>query len=89
MSKGRGSTCPNCGRLTFHHNGSVSRCSKCGAVGWSWRAGVSKTGKGRGNRCPNSENLTLHHVDTLETGQPIRRCGTCDYSLIEPAPEAA
>jgi uncharacterized Zn finger protein len=89
MSKGRGSTCPHCGRLTFHHNGSLSRCSRCGAVGWSWRDGVSRVGKGKGNKCPNCANQTLHEVDRLETGQPIRRCGVCDYCLIEPVPQEA
>jgi ribosomal protein L37AE/L43A len=85
MAKGKGAACPNCGKQTFHDNGSVSECSSCGAVGWSWRKGVSRVGKGRGNRCPNCDNLTLHRVIALTTGQGIRRCGTCDYSLVEPA----
>ena len=81
---GRGNKCPHCGKLTFHDNGSVHECNKCGAVGWSWRHGVSEVGKGKGKKCPNCWDQTLHHVADLE-GRPIRRCGTCDYSLIEPA----
>ena len=84
MAKGKGAKCPHCGKQTFHDNGSVSECSTCHAVGWSWREGVSHVGKGRGNCCPNCNNLTLHSVAALESGQSIRRCGTCDYSLIEP-----
>jgi len=87
VAKGRGAKCPHCGRLTFHDNGSISACSSCNAVGWSWRKGVSQVGSGRGNTCPNCANMTLHKVAILESGQPIRRCGTCDYSLIEPAPQ--
>lgn len=85
MRRGRGFTCPHCGKRTFHDNGSVNVCSSCGAVGWSWLKGVSRVGKGRGNKCPNCNNLTLHHVLSLQNGQGLRRCGICDYSLIEPA----
>ncbi len=85
MAKGRGSKCPYCGKFTFHDKGSVNECSSCHAVGWSWQKAVSLVGKGSGNACPNCARQTLHGVLTLETGQRIRRCGTCDYSLIEPA----
>lgn len=79
-----GASCPHCGSKTFHDNGSVSVCKTCSAVGWSWRKEVSHTGKGRGNKCPNCEKQTLHKVGVLGAGQVIRRCGTCDYSLIAP-----
>ena len=81
----RGAWCPHCGGYTFHDTGSLSKCSECGAVGWSWRKGVSEVGRGKGNKCPNCANQTLHSVGDLPSGQAIRRCGTCDYSLIEPA----
>lgn len=73
-------------KLTFHGDGSVYQCNRCGAVGWSWKQGVSEVGKGRGKRCPNCEKLTMHQVAELQTKQKIRRCGTCDFSLIEPVP---
>ncbi len=81
----KGATCPNCGEMTFHDNGSISECSQCHAVGWSWRKGISETGRGPGNTCPNCDKLTLHDVGKLKGGQTIRRCGTCDYSLIAPS----
>jgi hypothetical protein len=80
----KGSLCPYCNKKTFHDSGSLSTCSVCGAVGWSWRKEVSKVGKGKGNKCPNCANQTLHSVGSLSSGQIVRRCGTCDYSLIEP-----
>lgn len=83
---GRGYKCPCCNKLTFHDTGSLHQCNHCGAIGWSWRHGVKEVGKGRGNKCPNCGNLTLHDVGTLSSGQVIRRCARCDYSLIEPAP---
>lgn len=83
---GRGHKCPHCGKLTFHDNGSVRVCGRCGSVGWSWKQGVNEVGKGRGKECPNCSKQTLHHVTELESGQKVRRCGTCDFSLIEPLP---
>lgn len=47
---GRGSTCPGCGRLTFHDKGSYDQCSNCSYVGWSWKKGVSGVGKGKAIR---------------------------------------
>lgn len=81
----KGAVCPGCNRQTFRNMGSFDECNNCGYIGWSWRKGVSKTGKGKGNKCPNCENQTLHKVKTLDGGQAIRRCGICDYSAIEPA----
>lgn len=80
-----GAYCPYCGERTFHDQGSLSACSSCGAVGWSWRKEIANVGKGKGNKCPNCANQTLHNVGSLDAGNTIRRCGTCDYSLIEPA----
>ncbi len=80
----KGAKCPHCGEFTFHDNGSVSECSNCHAIGWSWKKGVSNTGSGKGNECPNCGNQTLHAVADTSEGNVIRRCGICDYSLIEP-----
>lgn len=86
---GRGNKCPHCDSLTFKDNGSLHQCNRCGSVGWSWKHGISEVGKGRGKRCPNCDNMTLHNVGNLQTGQKIRRCAKCDYSLIEPKPDEA
>lgn len=80
-----GKTCPGCSRRTFFDEGSYDECSKCGYIGWSWQKGVSGVGKGKGNACPNCDKQTLHAVKELKGGQSIRRCGTCDYSAIEPS----
>jgi len=80
----KGAECPHCGEQAFHDAGSYRQCSKCGAIGWSWKQGVENVGSGKGNRCPNCNNQTLHQIVSLAGGQTIRRCGTCDYSLIEP-----
>lgn len=80
----KGAKCPHCGEFTFHDNGSISECSSCHAIGWSWKKGVSNTGSGKGNECPNCENQTLHAVAEMSSGYKIRRCGVCDYSFIEP-----
>lgn len=82
----KGSCCPCCQENTFHDSGGLNTCSSCNAVGWSWRKAVEKVGKGKGNECPNCSKQTLHKVGSLSTGQVVRRCGTCDYSLIEPTP---
>ena len=87
MAKGKGATCPHCNEQTFHDKNSHSVCSSCGYVGWSWQKAVLGVGKGRGNKCPNCEWLTLHQITTLNTGQVVRRCGTCDFSGIEPIKE--
>src|SRR5207247_8394356 len=42
MAKGKGSECPNCGKLSFHDNGALSTCRSCQAVGWSWHKAVKK-----------------------------------------------
>lgn len=86
----KGAECPCCGKQSFHDTGSLSVCSFCNAVGWSWRKAVQGVGKGRGSKCPNCEKQTLHHVGAAKSPKgkyvhAIRRCGTCDYSLIEPA----
>jgi hypothetical protein len=49
-------------------------------------------GKGKGSKCPNCENQTLHRVGEARSPKGkyvhgIRRCGVCDYSLIEPVEE--
>ncbi len=85
----KGSECPHCGKQTFHDKGSLNECSSCHAVGWSWQKAVKGVGKGKGNKCPNCENQTLHKVGEARSPKgmfvhTIRRCGTCDYSLIEP-----
>lgn len=85
----RGAECPHCGESTFHDKGSLSVCSSCNAVGWSWQKTVQRVGRGKGNRCPNCGNQTLHRVGEARSPKgkyvhPIRRCGVCDYSLIEP-----
>ena len=80
----KGEECPHCSVQTFHKEGSFRRCSSCGAIGWSWQHGVTETGKGKGNKCPNCDNQTLHEIVKLSGGEAVRRCGTCDYSLIEP-----
>ena len=85
----KGSECPHCRKLTFHDKGGVSACSSCQAVGWSWQKAVKGVGKGKGNKCPNCGNQTLHRVGEAKSPKgkyvhTIRRCGTCDYSLIEP-----
>jgi hypothetical protein len=79
-----GATCPHCENKTFHDNGRICECSACGAVGWSWKKGVTNTGSGKGKQCPNCNNHTLHQVGRLAKGNSIRRCGIYDYSLIEP-----
>lgn len=89
MPKGKGAECPHCGKQTFHDNGSLSTCSYCNTVGWSWQKAVMEVGKGKGNKCPNCKNQTLHRVGEATSPKrkyvhPIRRCKTCDYSLIEP-----
>jgi hypothetical protein len=84
----RGAACPGCGKLTFFDEGSYEKCSQCGYIGWSWKKGVSKVGKGKGTKCPNCSNHTLHKILTLAGGQNVRRCGICDYSAIEPEPDA-
>lgn len=85
----KGAICPHCGESTFHDSGSLSTCSSCYAVGWSWQKEVKGVGKGKGNKCPNFDNQTLHKVGEARSPKGryvhvIRRCGICDYSLIEP-----
>lgn len=85
----KGSECPHCGNLSFHDKGALSTCSSCQAVGWSWQKAVKRVGKGKGNKCPNCGNQTLHQVGEARSPKgkyvhAIRRCGICDYSLIEP-----
>ncbi len=86
----KGAWCPHCNDSTFHDKGSLSVCSSCQAVGWSWQKAVEGMGKGKGNKCPNCGNQTLHRVGEAKSPKgkyvhAIRRCGLCDYSLIEPA----
>lgn len=83
----KGAWCPNCSESTFHDQGSLSICSSCHAVGWSWQKAVKQVGQGKGNKCPNCSNQTLHKVGEAKSSNGshvIRRCGKCDYSLIEP-----
>lgn len=74
--------CPSCRRVSFRDSGGVSRCWQCNAVGWNWPK--MKKGSGRGKCCIYCGKMTLHIAGELESGQTIRRCGTCNYSLIEP-----
>ena len=83
-----GKKCPHCGNQTFHNQGSVHICSSCNYIGWQWRQSVVAMGKGKGgkgNKCPNCGNQTLHAVVSLPDDSKLRRCGTCDFSGIEPS----
>lgn len=83
MAKGgKGSACPICTKQTYHEQGSYRECSTCGCVGWGWNQPVANVGKGKGNSCPNCGNQTLHKILT-KAGIDIRRCGICDYSVVE------
>ena len=86
MAKGRGSKCPNCGRLMYRDKGSYLECTECSYIGWGFSQPVSDVGKGRGNECPNCSRLTLHAIVTLPTHQVVRRCSTCSYTGIEAPP---
>jgi uncharacterized Zn finger protein len=85
MPKGKGATCPNCGKQTFHDEGSYRQCSNCKFIGWSWQQPVRAVGKGKGWKCPNCSNQTLHGIINLPNGETVRRCATCDFSAIVPA----
>lgn len=43
---------------------------------------------GEGQQCPNCNNQTLQAVHELGDGRMIRRCGICDFSGLDLAPEA-
>ena len=86
MAGRKGQECPHCGKLTFHNDRGIHQCSRCGAVGWSWQHQPADVGKGSGKRCPNCKNHTLHWVAELESHNNVRRCRTCNYTLIEPPP---
>jgi uncharacterized Zn finger protein len=88
MPKGKGASCPSCNKQTFHEEGSYRKCSDCGFIGWGWHQQVKEMGKGKGWKCPNCSNQTLHKIITLGNGDIVRRCGTCDFSAIEPAQQA-
>lgn len=75
-----GSTCPSCNQRTFYDNGSVKQCTQCNATGWGWNKGI-EPGQGRGQKCTNCAKMTLHAVANLGN-YTIRRCSTCDYSLV-------
>lgn len=82
-----GSECPNCKQRTFFNEGPVSQCSKCGTTGWGWNRSV-KPGSGKGYICPHCDKQTLHQVIDIGDKHALRRCATCDYSLVVPsAPE--
>jgi len=83
MSKGQKCPNPKCGKQTFVNKGGFLRCTKCAAIGWGWNKPVKDPGKGKGNKCPNCEVQTLHRITDV-LGAEIRRCATCDYSLIIP-----
>lgn len=78
-----GSQCPHCEQKTFYNEGAVSQCTKCGTTGWGWNRAVNP-GSGKGFKCPNCEWNTLHQVVELNKNHAVRRCSTCDYSLVVP-----
>ena len=84
MSKGQKCPNPKCEKQTFMDKGGVLECTRCAAIGWGWNKPVKARGKGKGNKCPNCEVQTLHRITDVQ-GAEIRRCSTCDYSLIIPA----
>jgi hypothetical protein len=82
----KGAKCPHCGRNNFGDQGSYQKCSACGFIGWSFSHPIEKVGKGRGKACTWCGKLTLHDVVTLPKGEIVRRCATCNYVAIDPAP---
>lgn len=75
-----GSVCPSCSQKTYYNNGAVKQCTQCHATGWGWNH-VVEPGQGKGQKCPNCTKQTLHSV--AEVGAlTVRRCSTCDYSLV-------
>lgn len=79
-----GSECPYCSKKTYYDRGSVSQCTKCGTTGWGWNRAVNP-GSGKGFKCPNCEHFTLHQVMDIGKLHAVRRCSTCDYSIVVPA----
>lgn len=79
-----GSKCPYCEKSTYYVQGPVSQCSKCGTTGWGWNREVKKGKSGKGFTCPNCDKQTLHQVANVGNSHAVRRCATCDYSLVVP-----
>jgi DNA-directed RNA polymerase subunit RPC12/RpoP len=84
MAGRKGKECPHCGKKTFHNTGSLHECSRCGVMGWTWQHGIDRMGQGVGMKCPNCEWKTLHSAGEIAKGRLVRRCGTCNYTLIAP-----
>jgi hypothetical protein len=84
MAKGK--KCPHCGRSQLKYEGSYDGCAACGFVGWYFSHHVAKVGKGRGKTCAWCGHLTLHDIVALPHGEVVRRCATCNYVAIDPAP---
>ena len=80
MASGKGGNCPNCGENTFHKNGGVRRCSKCGTVGWL-EDGPGGPGGGRGAKCGHCDKHTLHTL-YVGDGLTLRHCSSCGSMAI-------
>ena len=79
-----GKTCPHCDQRTWHDAGSHRECSHCGYIGWSWNQKVNEVGSGTGAKCPNCAKRTLHEIHQTHWQLTVRRCGTCNFTAIEP-----
>jgi hypothetical protein len=71
----KGSTCPNCGELTFHQEKAVRVCSSCGAMGWDKTPGSA--GSGKGSVCNLCGGHTVKTVHQDERGFAVKFCSAC------------
>ena len=76
---GKGHNCPNCAKNTFHEEGPVRVCSKCGTVGWIGEPGGA--GGGKGKKCGHCGKHTLHKIYST-TGLNVRHCSACNTMAI-------
>lgn len=88
MAKGKGKKCPHCGANKMKDQGSHDECAACGFIGWAFSHPIKNVGKGRGKSCWWCGSLTLHDIATLPHGEVVRRCATCNFVAVDPAPAA-
>lgn len=76
----KGNTCPECGEQTFHKQGAIWQCGKCGAVGFVGKPTAEGRGSGKGDYCHNCEGSTLRAL--YEESFTLKHCSSCDAVVV-------
>jgi len=88
MTKGKGYTCPECGKAVGKHEKGAFHCPSCKTVWWGAFDRPSAGQPRKGYKCKSCGNQTVHPLATVASAK-IWRCSVCASTIVKPTEPAA